>query len=171
MSPRGPGSRRPTSTTPTRGAEAAPAPPCSTATVWPCVCSRHTGHCFRAAEKRSEAADIVQSGRVPTPSSPMRPLSTRRSDEAGEADQATSAGAAPVRENGAHGDGEGTQVTNEIQAPAAAPTRVDHAQVDGSPEPLAAAATGPGERGRLRRRLRKLKTVRATQRAELGTLV
>jgi hypothetical protein len=104
----------------------------------------------------------------------MRPLPTRRSDEAGEADQATHAGAAPVGENGASSDRDATQVTNEIQAPTAAadaPTRVDNPEAAGSPDPLAAAAAGPGERGRLRRRLRSLKAVRARQRAELGTLV
>jgi hypothetical protein len=104
----------------------------------------------------------------------MRPLSTRRSDEAGEADQATHAGAAPERENGAADGRDDTQVTNEIQAPAVAadqPTRVDAPQVAPPPDPLAAAAAGPGERGRLRRRLRTLKAVRAQQRAELGTLV
>src|SRR5688572_19194065 len=105
----------------------------------------------------------------------MRPLSTRRSDGAGEADQATHAGAAPVPENGADGDGrDATRVTTEIQAPPApadAPTRVDTLPVAGPPDPLAAAAAGPGERGRLRRRLRRLKSVRARQRVELGTLV
>jgi hypothetical protein len=80
-----------------------------------------------------------------------------------------------VRENGADGDGrDATRVTTEIQAPPApadAPTRVDTPQVAGSPDPLATAAAGPGERGRLRRRLRRLKSVRARQRVELGTLV
>ena len=77
-------------------------------------------------------------------------------------------------ENGASSDRDATQVTNEIQAPTAAadaPTRVDNPEAAGSPDPLAAAAAGPGERGRLRRRLRSLKAVRARQRAELGTLV
>lgn len=80
-----------------------------------------------------------------------------------------------MRENGADGDDrDATRATTEIQAPpapAGSPTRVDTPQVAGSPDPLAAAAAGPGERGRLRRRLRKLKSVRARQRVELGTLV
>jgi hypothetical protein len=105
----------------------------------------------------------------------MRPLSTRRSDEAGTADQATTAGAAPVGENGASTEErDATRVTTEIQAPPApedAPTRVDMPQVTGAPDPLAAAAGGPGQRGKLRRRLRRLKGVRARQRTELGTLV
>jgi hypothetical protein len=72
-----------------------------------------------------------------------------------------------VGENGADGERDATQVTNEIQAPAP----VDTPQVAGSPDPLAAAAAGPGARGRLRRRLRKLKAVRTRQQVELGTLV
>jgi len=79
-----------------------------------------------------------------------------------------------VGENGADGGRDATHVTNEIQAPPVAgdaPTRVDAPQVAASPDPLAAAAAGPGERGRLRRRLRRLKAVRARQRVELGTLV
>src|SRR4051794_4275909 len=87
----------------------------------------------------------------------MRPLSTRHGDEAGAAHQAPQAGPAPVGENGSHGE------PREIQAP----TRVDTPHVA---DPLAAAAAGPGERGRLRRRLRKLRVVRARQRMELGTL-
>jgi hypothetical protein len=40
-----------------------------------------------------------------------------------------------------------------------------------SPDPLAAASAGPAERGKYRRRLRRLKRVREKQLAELGTLV
>jgi hypothetical protein len=105
----------------------------------------------------------------------MRPLSTRRSDQAGEADQATHAGAAPVPGNGAATEErDATRVTTEIQAPPApadAPTRVDTPQVAQAPDPLAAAAGGPGQRGKLRRRLRRLRSVRDKLRAELGTLV
>ena len=105
----------------------------------------------------------------------MRPLSTRRSDGAGEADQATPAGPAPVRENGSsEGDRDATKMTTEIQAPpvsADSPTRVDMPPVAGPQDPLAAATAGPGERGRLRRKLRKLKAVQHRQRVELGRLV
>jgi hypothetical protein len=104
----------------------------------------------------------------------MRPLSTRRTEDAGAAEQATAAGDSPVRENGSAADNrEATAVTTEIQGPPAqgTPTRVDAPQLAASPDPLAAAAAGPAERGKLRRRLRRLKRVRARQRAELGTLV
>jgi len=40
-----------------------------------------------------------------------------------------------------------------------------------APDPLAAAAAGPGEKGRLRRRLRRLKRSRERHFADLGTLV
>jgi len=80
-----------------------------------------------------------------------------------------------VGENATSDDGHGdTRVTTEIQAPpvaGTAPTRVDTPRVTASPDPLAAAAAGPAERGRLRRRLRKLKALRAKQHLELGTLV
>ena len=71
------------------------------------------------------------------------------------------------------GENGATDETREIQVPPAAgdtPTRVDTPQVAASPDPLAAAAAGPGEKGRLRRRLRQLKAVGARQRVELGTL-
>ena len=105
----------------------------------------------------------------------MRPFPTRRSADPGAADQATTAGDAPVGEN----DRDATRVTAEIQAPppagppqqpAGTPTRVDTPQI-AAPDPLAAASAGPAERGKLRRRLRRLKRVRARQLADLGTLV
>ena len=40
-----------------------------------------------------------------------------------------------------------------------------------APDPLAAAAAGPGEKGKLRRRLRRLKSSRERHFADLGTLV
>jgi hypothetical protein len=101
----------------------------------------------------------------------MRPLSTRRTrDDAGPAAQATPAGDGGLPEDGR----DGTRATAEIQAPPPfeqRTTQVDTAQVQPSPDPLAAASAGPAERGKLRRRLRRLKRVRARQRIELGALV
>jgi hypothetical protein len=94
----------------------------------------------------------------------MRPLLTRRSKDPDAA--------APA-------DGDATRETAAIQAPpptgppqrpAGTPTRVDTPQL-APPDPLAAASAGPAERGKFRRRLRRLKRVRQKQLAELGTLV
>ena len=68
------------------------------------------------------------------------------------------------------GDASGeAQVTRTIDAPP--PTGPPSAPAGAAPDPLAAAAAGPSERGRLRRRLRRLKQARERQWAELGTLV
>jgi hypothetical protein len=94
----------------------------------------------------------------------MQPLPTDRSNDPGAAEQA---------------DGDATREAAEIQAPpptgppqqpAGTPTRVDTPQLP-PPDPLAAASAGPAERGKFRRRLRRLKRVRAQQLVELGTLV
>ena len=77
-----------------------------------------------------------------------------------------------MREDGAGGNGH-DELTSEIQAPPppSTPTRVDTPQVSASLDPLAAASAGPAERGKLRRQLRRLKSVRAKQLVELGALV
>jgi hypothetical protein len=96
----------------------------------------------------------------------MRPLLTRRKIDPGAAEQATPAGGPPVSES----DRDATRVTAEIQAPPPTGPPQRPAPMP-PPDPLAAASAGPAERGKLRRRLRRLKRVRHKQLAELGLLV
>ena len=109
----------------------------------------------------------------------MRPPSTRPSDVAGAADQAPSAGGSPVGEDAPtvkidappptappEQPRDATQVATPTPPPPSAP-----APEPVVADPLAAASAGFGQRGKLRRQLRRLRAARADQLAKLGTLV